>query len=573
MLLMTAATGAWAQTGMINGLFSVSPTKRVYFSKGNLQYDGTNWKFAENQWEVLGANGTGATGTATNYPMDFFTWGNIDSPTYNGTTYYTENADLSGITDWGSRMGSGWYTLSKDEWLYLFGMESNKTDKSGHARYRKYFRATVNGLPGIVVLPDDLSGISDIPAESSRGTASTFSGKTYTTDAWSAMESAGCVFLPTAGFRKTDASVSHVGWSGFYWESTTYDAGKAYTMGFDNTFVDPAGNFDRTFGFAVRLVIDQYYLTLADGVKDADKWTVKVGEGQAQALPIGGLTGDGSETVTLQYNGRLKVKGVKATSDEKQAAKTPATVTTAPTGAAIVGVGKNTALVSGGAADGGTLWYAVTTTNTKPASTDGFSATVPTAETITASGKVYVWYYVKGDDTHSDSEIAGPVSVTVTPALSLTNPVVGQVIGSDGKNYAAASVPSGVTKVAMIAYVSGSNGLAIALADEGLLNWATAKSTCEAKTPAFTGGTWKLPSMGEWNQMFSANGGDEESYTGLNTAINNAGGTTLQSGFYWSSSEYSPGVGAHLVHLDDGDVDWSKLNEALSRKVRACLAF
>ena len=58
-----------------------------------------------------------------------------------------------------------------------------------------------------------------------------------------------------------------------------------------------------------------YTVSLKDGVKDADKWTVKVGEGQAQALPIGGLKGDGSETVTLQYNGRLKVKGVKATSD------------------------------------------------------------------------------------------------------------------------------------------------------------------------------------------------------------------------------------------------------------------
>ncbi|MBR6828594.1 MAG: DUF1566 domain-containing protein [Prevotella sp.] len=257
----------------------------------------------------------------------------------------------------------------------------------------------------------------------------------------------------------------------------------------------------------------------------------------------------------------------------EQSAKTPATVTTAPTGAAIVGVGKETALVSGGVADGGTLMYAVTTTNTKPASTDDFSEAVPTAQSITASGKVYVWYYVKGDDTHSDSEIAGPVSVTVTPALSLTNPVVGQVIGSDGKNYAAASVPSGVTKVAMIAYVSGSNGLAITLADEGEKNWATAKSTCEAKTPAFTNGTWHLPTQAEWNQMFSANGGNAESYNGLNAAINTAGGTTLQSGFYWSSSEYSPGVGAHLVHLDDGDADWSKANETLVRKVRACLAF
>ena len=67
-----------------------------------------------------------------------------------------------------------------------------------------------------------------------------------------------------------------------------------------------------------------YTVTMKDGVKDADKWTVKVGEGQAQALPIGGLKGDGSETVTLQYNGRLKVKGVKATSDAAPA-EAPAT--------------------------------------------------------------------------------------------------------------------------------------------------------------------------------------------------------------------------------------------------------
>ncbi len=172
-------------------------------------------------------------------------------------------------------------------------------------------------------------------------------------------------------------------------------------------------------------VTSPLFANMKSGVKDADKWTVKVGEGEAQALPIGGLKGDGSETVTLQYTGRLKVKGIKATSDAEPA-KEPATVTTAPTGAAIVGVGKTTALVSGGVADGGTLMYAVTTTNTKPTSTDGFSDAVPTAQTITASGKVYVWYYVKGDDTHSDSEIAAtaievPVADIVWDATNVTD--------------------------------------------------------------------------------------------------------------------------------------------------------
>ena len=78
------------------------------------------------------------------------------------------------------------------------------------------------------------------------------------------------------------------------------------------------------YGYANAPASAGYTVSLKDGVKDADKWTVKVGEGQAQALPIGGLKGDGSETVTLQYTGRLKVKGVKA---EKKAAPAEATYT------------------------------------------------------------------------------------------------------------------------------------------------------------------------------------------------------------------------------------------------------
>jgi len=74
---------------------------------------------------------------------------------------------------------------------------------------------------------------------------------------------------------------------------------------------------------------DTYKVSMKDGVKDADKWTVKVGEGQAQALPIGGLKGDGSETVTLKYNGRLKVKSVTATSDAAPAAEPTAANATA----------------------------------------------------------------------------------------------------------------------------------------------------------------------------------------------------------------------------------------------------
>ena len=166
-------------------------------------------------------------------------------------------------------------------------------------------------------------------------------------------------------------------------------------------------------------------------------------------------------------------------------------------------------------------------------------------------------------------------NITVGSMVELAK---GNVIGYDGNIYASKSA-AGSNAAAVIVYLGSDtydatfkNGLAIALADEADSNWSTAMSTCGTKT-AITGAKWCLPSQDQWNQMFKANGGNVESYTDLNTTINNAGGTILQSGFYWSSSEYSPGVGAHSVHLDDGDVDWSKNNEAFGRQVRACLAF
>ena len=51
-----------------------------------------------------------------------------------------------------------------------------------------------------------------------------------------------------------------------------------------------------------------YAVTLAEGTEDADKWTVKVGEGEAQAFPVEGLKG--GEAVTVKYNGSREVKSV-----------------------------------------------------------------------------------------------------------------------------------------------------------------------------------------------------------------------------------------------------------------------
>ena len=71
-------------------------------------------------------------------------------------------------------------------------------------------------------------------------------------------------------------------------------------------------------------VVPPLYVTMADGTKDADKWTATVGTNStANPLPVGGLSE--KDAVTLTYGGRLKVKGVTATTDYDPLA-TPLTI-------------------------------------------------------------------------------------------------------------------------------------------------------------------------------------------------------------------------------------------------------
>lgn len=155
---------------------------------------------------------------------------------------------------------------------------------------------------------------------------------------------------------------------------------------------------------------------------------------------------------------------------------------------------------------------------------------------------------------------------------------IGKVLCTDGSIYATVSDATAASKTAaaVIVYVDETNkkGLAIALADEGTMNWSTAKSTCEGKT-AISGVKWCLPSQNQWEQMFQANGGNTTSYTGLNTTITNAGGTNLQKdNTYWSSSETNPGVSACTVNLIYDIVGWGNGSEDnVDVRVRACLAF
>lgn len=209
-------------------------------------------------------------------------------------------------------------------------------------------------------------------------------------------------------------------------------------------------------------------------------------------------------------------------------------------------------------------YYENSSQNVSDLAADGY--TVIRSEMKNNGNGTYTWKY-------SVRPTADPVT-----GHALSASAVGEVVGTDGLAYADDDkdfLPTGVTAAGMVAYKSGSHGLVIALADEAsTMNWSTAngESGAAAHTPTVSGQTWKLPSLDEWKQMFSANGGIESHYSGLNTAITNAGGTTLEDyGWYWSSTESDDK--AYFIDLRTGLVYFYTSDKDYIYQLRACLAF
>ena len=112
-------------------------------------------------------------------------------------------------------------------------------------------------------------------------------------------------------------------WDGEFFSETNYngDAG----LQTDPLFKD-ADNGDFTVGRSTEQFANKtgdtrwttFKVMMKDGVMDADKWTVKVGEGEAQDFPVERL--DGGEKITVTYTGTKKILGMKV--ENKAAAPT-----------------------------------------------------------------------------------------------------------------------------------------------------------------------------------------------------------------------------------------------------------
>ena len=262
--------------------FSVSTTSSVVFSPGNLQWSATGggadatthavagggtaagtWRFAPNQWDTIGAANSNISSSYTGW-IDLFGWGT--SGYDNKQPYMTSkvkddygngSTGISGTNyDWGAYNAiynpktsatdapGTWRTLTAAEWNYL---ADTRTTASGI----RYAKAQVNGVPGLILVPDNWSS-STYTLDSTNTTGSTFNSNVITAAQWATLENAGCVFLPASGYR-TGVSLTSVGVWGCYWTASCNSYGNVGYFYFYPTRVSTL-MYSRYYGYSVRLV-------------------------------------------------------------------------------------------------------------------------------------------------------------------------------------------------------------------------------------------------------------------------------------------------------------------------------
>ena len=263
--------------GCLNGIFSVSATERVHFSRGNLQYQASTntWRFATNQYDFVGdaTDGNVKVGNTKcdnakisdtyNGWIDLFGWGTGSNPTNSSTTI----SEYGTFDDWGAnKIYNGgdavnqWRTLTGDECTYLFHGRANAEKLCGMGK--------VNGVKGVILLPDDWTlpnGVTFNDCTSkqmiwrssigryddSNQNTDHFSDNTYSIYQWTKMETAGAVFFPLAGYRD-GLTIKHLGEIGWYWTRTADN--KLRTFVYQNYHITPVFAQVNYCGLAVRLV-------------------------------------------------------------------------------------------------------------------------------------------------------------------------------------------------------------------------------------------------------------------------------------------------------------------------------
>jgi hypothetical protein len=266
---------------VIKGKFTVNSSgKKVYFSKGNLQATTSNkggtwtWHFAPNQYARVG-NGTANTkinGNGTvesdgnDKNIDLFGWSTstthlgINNSIVNNDYRKGSITDGSDFVDWGSAtevtdcIGTGWSTLTSDEWRHLMSTRAGN----------RFALAQINGSRGgIILLPDDWK-TSYYTLNNINNASVSFSVNDITSSNWtSKLEAHGAVFLPVTGQRNSGTTINGADEQLHYWSSSGGVNSSSVPIGFHMRFMPPGdpnaglapdAGAGRCNGFSVRLI-------------------------------------------------------------------------------------------------------------------------------------------------------------------------------------------------------------------------------------------------------------------------------------------------------------------------------
>lgn len=274
------------KAGLLHGKFSVSETKQVNFSQGNLRYNKISkiWRFADKQYSHIQSTNWWSSHLETTDDgwLDNFAWASSGFA-YDPLQYFEhdesygqclEKKDLAGTKfDWGVNnpiINGGntpniWRTPTKEEWEYLI-----KREKDGK---KLCYPGVVCQNSGLILLPDDWEFEPELPDSDTLDEdmfKPPYESNVYTEEVWTRMEAKGAVFLPSAGLVLTSHfwDIGDIGtnrWvEGSYWSTTpsalcisvhSYDGGDGYYGSYYEIHFGVLGNRAK-YGSSVRLVRD-----------------------------------------------------------------------------------------------------------------------------------------------------------------------------------------------------------------------------------------------------------------------------------------------------------------------------
>ena len=249
--------------GALKGTFTINASGDVIvFSQGNLQYKAAptaTWQFAATQWETLSKETNAQIDPAYEGWIDLYGWNTANNPTQTSTD---KSAYADDFVDWGihpisngGNTANAWRTLKYDEWSYIFNSRTNAADKFG--------QATVNGVYGVVLLPD----VWTLP-EGLTFTASpnNWTTNVYDAEAWGKMEANGAVFFPKNLYR-FGKSAQEYEWGCYWLGSKAPSQYLSWNFIFKETKIVMADQDGRQYGKYVRLAKDMKIPAVGDTIR------------------------------------------------------------------------------------------------------------------------------------------------------------------------------------------------------------------------------------------------------------------------------------------------------------------